>query len=366
MTPAEAKAALRHFKHFIGARGWRQTRDGARFNEFVPPRELQLPETFSITVPIEDDAIDLPEFVSHLTTLLADIYSISIEQLLPVISVADAVMSMTIKDLYTEDGSIELARFESLLLELKNLIVHTTAFVADEDIVVDHVSPEAITFVNNCRFLQTSRGSFVASVQLPADEIIRNTSLFDKEPVLSSKVTERLTNVLAFVSNQVLSGDQNLFSEEHVRSHSQLINLTVLENVQGLFSHAGDTTLSFSFLAIDSSQTVTTGLLSDAKVEVLGEYVKYIRKLVTEELTINVEGKIVELRSRNPQGNRNHIVVQADYEQRPTFFAVTLSNELYRVAVQAHRSSRRVRLMGRARRLKTQIKISELDSFEPV
>lgn len=363
MNIAEAKIALQHLIQFIGSRGWNGSREGVKFNEYVPPPELGLPEAFSITVPRFSDAEDLPKVVSNLATLVADIYSYPVEQLLPVISEADTVMSVSIKDEQTVDGSIELDRFEGMLQELKELMLDTAAFVAAESALVDQVPVEAFTYVKSCRFLQTSRGSFVTSVQLPTNTVLRSASLFDKGPLLSSTVSERISGVLEFVVEHVLEAEEQLYTEQHFREHSQLINLSVLEDIQHLFFRAGNSTLSFSFLALRNSTIVTPGYLSNERQEALAKYVKFVRQLVTEDLPVAVEGKIVELRSRNPQGDTNYVLILAEYELKPTYFAVTLNNELYGVAVQAHRGSRRVRLVGRARRLKTQIKITELDSF---
>ena len=75
-------------------------------------------------------------------------------------------------------------------------------------------------------------------------------------------------------------------------------------------------------------------------------------------------GTIVELRSRDPEGDRNHIRVVADFYGDRTFITATLTNVQYQRAVDAHRNKRDVRLVGKGIRLKTQVRIAELQSFD--
>jgi hypothetical protein len=235
--------------------------------------------------------------------------------------------------------------------------------VTEGDPVIDRVPPEALTFLSGCRFLQTAKGSFVANVELPSAQILRNASLLNPDPVSASEVTRRISDVLGFVVGSVLQPAPNLFSPDHIREHADVVNLNVLEDLDGLFKEAGDTTLKFIFHSLENSAAVSSDRLTPERTETLTRYVKFVRAVLTEDIPVNVEGKVVELRSRNPQGNRNYVLIQADFDHRPTYFALTLSNERYGTAVQAHRANRRVRVRGDARRMKTQMKITNLIEF---
>jgi hypothetical protein len=350
-------------QRFLTARRWFRVRTGERLEEYSAPPDLGLPSDFRIAVPRSGEPPDVARFLARITDVLAELYAHSIEQVEPVLETADTVLSIQIDDVGTAAGSIGFNRFDRMLQELRNLILDTAAFVAEEEPVVDRVPPEAIAFLSSCRFLQTARGSFVASVQLPSEQVIRDASLLNPEPVKAKLAVERMSSVLTYVAESVLQRLPELFSPDHVQEHSNLVNLNVLEDVRNLFHQAGDTSLRFSFLDIDETRRISPGRLTADKTGALAEYVEFIRDLVARDLPVDVTGKVVELRSRNPQGNRNYVLVQAHFEHRPTYFAVTLNNELYGVAVHAHRSNRIVRIAGRARRMKTQMKIAELTTF---
>jgi len=242
------------------------------------------------------------------------------------------------------------------------LIAHTSAFVLDDDPLADTTPDEATHFLQTCRFLQTSQGSFTTSVQLPTQLTIRPQTLLN-DAIVSLAVSERLTNILSFIALDVLARPPVLFTESNLLRHLDVVNLKVFEDVKELFAEAGEASLDFSFVSIDNTRDISPGKMTLAKTELLSDYLAFVRQWISGEIEISVQGKIVELRSRNPQGNRNYVVVQAEYERRSTFVAVVLSNELYSSAVQAHRANKFVRVDGRARRMKTQMKISELKSF---
>ena len=74
----------------------------------------------------------------------------------------------------------------------------------------------------------------------------------------------------------------------------------------------------------------------------------------------------MELRSRDPHGNRNHIGIATTLQGDRTFVTATLNNEQYDVAVVAHRAKGVVRLKGKGMQLKTQLRVTEIEIFETV
>jgi hypothetical protein len=103
--------------------------------------------------------------------------------------------------------------------------------------------------------------------------------------------------------------------------------------------------------------------MSDDRRNRLKEFLDYIRDQLRGENDLDVSGTIVELRSRDPEGNRNYIRVVTVFHGDRTFISAALSNEQYQRAVDAHRNKRQVRLRGNGTRLKTQIRLLEVTDF---
>jgi hypothetical protein len=360
----DSHVALGYLQRFLLARGWRRGRSGKRVDEYVPPEQLGLPSDFTIAVPQTAEPPDVPRLLSTIASTLAELYSCSVEQIEPVIESANAVLTIKISSEATADGTMSFGGLSGMLHELRNLILNTTAFASDQEPVVDRVPNEAYAYLERCRFLQTTRGSFSASVELPTDSIAGLQSELNPDGLAGQTVIDKMTSVLAFVSDSVLPGGDELFSDQHLRQHIEVINLRALENIRDLCASVGTAEVVFSVIGVEVSRVVSLGTVTDDKRALLAAYVKFVRRWLTQTFPVDAFGQVVELRSRNPEGNRNYILVEVQFEQRPTFVAAIVNNETYASAVRAHRSGRRVRIVGQAKRMKTQLKMVELQSFE--
>jgi hypothetical protein len=324
---------------------------------------LGLPADFTIAVPRTAEPPDVPRLLSTISSTLADLYSCTVDQIAPVIEKADAVFTITISSEATWDGSIALSSLSGIVGELRNLILNTTVFVSEEDPIIDRVPPEAYEYLDQCRFLQTTRGSFGASVQLPTGEIVNLHSEANPNGIPGQAVVDRMTRVLAYVSDSVMQGGHHLFTVDHLRAHMEVINVRVLENIRDLCDDVGTGALAFSVIGVGGSSGVSLGVLTPQRVGELAAYVRFVRKALAETLAIDAAGPVVELRSRNPEGNKNYILIEIEFDGRPTLLAATVDNARYALAVRAHRAGHRVQMVGRARRMKTQLKMTSVESF---
>jgi hypothetical protein len=359
----DSRVALAHLQQFLLARGWQQGRSGKRVDEYAPPSDLALPPDFKIAVPRTAEPPDVPRLLSTIASTLADLYMCTVDQIAPVIEKADAVFTMTVSSEATESGSIALSSLSGIIGELRNLILNTTAFVAEEDPVVDRIPPEAYDYVDHCRFLQTTKGSFGASIQLPTEEIVNLRSEVNPDGVRGQAIVDRITRVLSFVSKSVMQRQDELFTAEHLHAHSDVINVNVLENIRDLCEDVGIGTVGFSVIGVRDSNDVSLGTLTPEKTAAMAAYIRFLRRAVAETVAIDASGPILELRSRNPEGNRNYIRIEIEFEGKPIFLAATVDNARYALAVRAHRAGHAVHLVGRARRMKTQLKMTTIESF---
>jgi hypothetical protein len=352
---------------YLGERSWRTVRNRQRYDDFAPPPELELPADFALTVPKVAEtaaAPDLPSVLQRLIATVAEIDSVEVEQLSAILEHSSRVLSLKIAD-SRSDGSIPFARLESMLDRLQRTFRDTASFALDEDQVVDKVPPEATAYVSECRFLQTSRGSFVANVELPDTRILRPQTSFNPEPqTTAADVNDRLLNVLSFVSESVLPSGYAAFTDDQVNKHLEFINLTVLADLSDLFETLAGPPLAFSFLGLSAFQRVVTPPLSPTILGVFKDYVRFVGERVLDIMELDVEARIVELRSRNPSGKKNYVGALTSLDGRETFVALHVPTSLYEVALNAHGRRQTVLIRGRARRMKTQVKVMDLHSFE--
>jgi hypothetical protein len=137
----------------------------------------------------------------------------------------------------------------------------------------------------------------------------------------------------------------------------------VLGNIKELCDDIGLANVDVSVIGVAGSTRISLGMLTEERRSVLAAYVRFVRSALAETVPIDATGRIVELRSRNPEGNKNYIAIEIDFEGAPTFLAATVDNARYGVAVRAHRAGHPVRVVGDARKMKRQLKMTSIESF---
>lgn len=220
----------------------------------------------------------------------------------------------------------------------------------------------ASRFAKECLFLQTSVGSFVASVEIPKTTL-RQADLFGNSMIDSTHVCSSLFSAIDFINARVINDTQPFDAEDSLVDAIALFDVELLDALSKMIVSPGMESIDFSLEVGNSFRTSTTGWITEAKADRLKEYVAFIKNHFRGVDDIEVTGAIVELRSRDPESNKNYIRVVVQSHGDRTFVSATLNNEQYQRAVEAHRTKRPVTISGNGARLRTQIRITEVTGF---
>lgn len=351
---------------FLRSNSWQLGEGTDRYRRYLPPPELGLEPSFSLALPVQESSPGAEDLLSRVVSTLAEVHELSDDQLRIVLSVPDTVMSVQVANQATAGGAIPLPMFESLVDRIKRTLRHAAAFTMSDSPLLEESDPEeAQEYLSRCQFLQTERGSFVAKVQLPALQTLSEPSFFKPKPVTSDDVNRRLEQVVDFAVNRVLiSPPEHLLSEQTLAENASVINVDVLEDLSGLFAKSEMGDVNFRFLSSQSRRLLRSGQLSDKRLQLLSDFTSFARSKFAALIPIDFRGKIVELRSRNPSGNRNHVLLSGVHEGRPTYLALSLGRSDYWHANQAHTAGQLIRVAGYARQMKTQMKLVERELFQ--
>ena len=303
-------------KTFLISRGWTLVSGNVKFEKYRPPVDLGVGPEFFLTLPKSSSAPDVNIYMQRLSDSISELYEISTDQLLTIFSAPDTVLSMKIKGKSTIDGSIPFLCFEGMIEKLKKTLIDVAAFAATKEPIIKKVPDESIKYLNACRFLQTEVGSFVAKIQLPSELVLRQPTLFDNTGLISQQVNERLYKVLEFVLGPIFENEETIYSEEFTEENMELVNLNVFEDIRDLLNKAEPENINFSFLSAKKCDTIESGEITQEKKENLLSYIEYVKKVLTDNIQVETVGKIVELRSRNPELNQNSILVLAQIENK--------------------------------------------------
>lgn len=361
-------------KRFLSSRGWVASKVSRGFETYAPPEKLGLPESFRFSLPIEQKSTEDASVIGKAIQSIADLYEINPSEIS--ILLADnrkefpqaqlggiSVLSTRLIGSNTSDGSISLRIFDQFIGETKRLLLDSAAFAVTNAPKVENRPVEAENFLESCRFLQTSRGSFVASFEVP-DFIVQQRG-FDREEVSSKTIANKLFAILKFVTESVLKGQQDIFSEEFLFERQELISYETLRDIGLLIKRSDSEEIEFALKSLDEVLKTSTGPITDDKLRDMDRFIQFVKENTSAEFPVDAQGHIVELRSSDPGRDRNYVLVRRSFDHTQDL-AMYLTSDQYREAASAHTSNRFVHVTGMATQLRTKCRMTRIAQFKVV
>jgi hypothetical protein len=363
----DAVALEERLRSFMVDAGWTLTRSGRGLSFFSPPESLGIRGKYTVALPDDPAKSSVSGLIHDAADALVQVYGYGqIGDLLNrAASLNDLDRSTRIISRFLDDstkgGAIPLTAISAYVSGMETTLYRSAKFQLGAESKA--VELAARQFAKDCFFLQTSVGSFVAKIEIPAT-VLRQPDLLGTPPLDSTEVTSSLFAAIAFLNDRILGTDVEFDDSETLANAISLFDVELLAAIADVLLEPAVDSIDFSFEFGNRVRTTSTGWLSADKRTRLSDFVSFITDQLRGEDDIDIVGSIVELRSRDPAGDRNHIRVVANFHGDRTFITATLSNVQYQVAVDAHRNKRDVRLIGTGIRLKTQLRITELQSFQ--
>lgn len=363
---------LGSLRAFLLREGWIATKQTGRLNIFRPPQSLGLGNSFHLALPMEEVTADQQALLSQALATVAELYETDPLALLRSLPGDATVMSVRLLDPNIRDGAIALPEIESLLNALRLLLRDTAAFTATDDPILDGTPDIASYYLSQCRFLGTREGSFIADIELPE---VGSLTLPEEQPMLHlhpddfiaptvGMVRARVAGAIQYAVERVLPGGSTPAPQELADLDENLLSVDVFGHVDQMFRRTHVHALEFGFSGTYPSPSLKTGPLDTYRLDRLSEFVEKIREFAGGTLPIDGVGRIVELRSRDPQRRRNHVGIQMTIDNREVLVAIRLGLRDYPTAIEAHRQGKLIHVAGDAIRMKTQLRITNLAIFE--
>ncbi|MES2250073.1 MAG: hypothetical protein V4645_22575 [Pseudomonadota bacterium] len=365
-TPEDLITLTEQLRDFLDRAGWTAARQTRGLTFFHPPQSLGIQGKFSVALPELPAKPGVESLLHGTANSLAEIYGYS--------SVGDLLNKATLLsdqsqptrlvsrfiDKATRQGSMPLVSIAAYLSSIEQGLYRGAKFKLGDD--SKETKLIAQRFAKECIFLQTEQGSFITRVEVP-QSMLKQGDLFGGEALFSTEICSSIFSAIQFLNEHIL-GDNNSFDSSDILGNAiTLFDVELLEALTKLLIEPEMETIEFSLEVGSQVRTSSTGWLSDDKRSRLKDFLDFIREQLRGENDLDVSGTIVELRSRDPEGNKNYIRVVSLFHGDRTFISATLSNEQYQRALDAHRNKRQVRLRGNGTRLKTQIRLTEVTEF---
>lgn len=353
-------------RNFLMESGWVRHGESSTLDFFYPPEDLGIKGKYSIALPKDPGRQGVGGLLSRAVNALTDIYGFQFTSLYDQIASrpgidGSALFSFRFVDDETSQGTIPLDGLSAFLDYVRKSIYRAVKFKIDgsSDAPANDAA-EGLT--RNTKFLQTAQGSFVTRIEVPF-VWLKQADLFGAAPISSHEVCSHILSSLQFINGRVLDDQVSNDSDVLLAESLSLFDPGLLEAYAKMLLEPAVDQIDIAMQIGSQTRTSTTGHLSHGKITMLGDFVRFFRDNFYDEDKIDVIGRIVELRSRDPSGDSNHVRLIADFHGDQAYFSLLLNYDQYQVAVDAHRNNLAVRVSGVGTRLKTQVRVNKVESF---
>ncbi|HEX6807947.1 MAG TPA: hypothetical protein VF118_08180 [Gemmatimonadaceae bacterium] len=324
---------------------------------FAPPAR-DAAEGFELLVPRDTNAPDFDRALDNCIDAIASFYDTPFNSVEALLLPSSEIVSVRLQGEGFTGGAAPFPQFERMLEHLKRTISRAASLVLTDDPLSDKMPLAARSFVNECWFLQTARGSFVTRVAMPTAGSFGGIqySLF-KHPRTKDAVASTLRGVSTLVGERVLAGDEGLFSEAGFESVRATVSVGVLEEFGRLLRGSGAEHIELSFNRAGDENTIDLPNLSDSRLARLDEFVVFVRERLHTVTDLDAVGTVFEVRRTRRKSGKSFVGMSATVDGRPEYVTFYVDSATLPVMLEHIRTRAPLRVRGRARRLRTQIRI---------
>lgn len=346
---------------FLSSRGWEASETNDTY-KIIPPDNFLFESDYAIYLPKTSNKVDIKPYTDNIINILSDLYELSKDDLTVILKDNNTVFRVRVYDDQTETGKISLNRFEELIERIRLILSDTASFVINKSINSTTFPNEAKKYINLCNFMQTEKGSFVAKIQLPSRELIVDDELFHRDEIYSEDINVKLHDVLEYVNNNIFEGDIEI-TEEYLIDNENLINVKLLKNIKNLFEKAKIKNIEFGFHSLEYSEQINNQNITKRKIYKLTKFVSQVEAQFFDVGDFRFTGQIIELKSKNPEGSKNNVILDGLYDNMPMTVSAFLDSDQYKDALEAHKIKQSIEITGIAKRTKSKARFLDITNF---
>jgi len=356
-------------RRFLLSDGWSSITADDRFELFSAPEHLGILQ--KIAVPVSDGSNTFRYF-QQLARTLAEIYNDESIDIRSTLSDGAAVLSVSLSDPVADSGGVELPRYRLFLDSIRLVLESHVSLVATAEFpeAIDDTADLVDNYIERCQFLHTTPGSFSSRIRLPAGpeslvrgELFRDGKKKESDGSEEDKVNDALAKSFTFLFKNVLTLQRYRLNEEQQRLAQEIFDLRSLSAFKALLERAQTRTLRAKLYYPARRHHYLAEGMQGRPLENFAYFYAWLKDKLEQVIDIEVTGRVVELRSRNPAGNRNYVVVQPIDQTLGLPVSATLDSTQYSIARAAHSSYKLVKVKGRAHQRTTRFSIFDLTYF---
>ncbi len=275
------------------------------------------------------------------------------------------ILSLHIDNKNIKNGKPTIPFFDTLIHRSKELLQETANFSVIRKAHFFDNYDEAERYLNYCNFLKNDVGSLITKIQLPNKEEIKEKTLFE-HAITGQDINNNLINITSFINEDILGLDNFEPDDEFLINNRDYVSVNVSNKLKELYTGIEYSDIEISLKGITINKTTIAKELSREKVNNLSTFSKTVREKMKEILENNIYGKIVQLKSKNVDSDRNLIIVEGEVKKVKSRISIQLNSEQIKSAADAFKNNRTVLINGILEKEKSQYKVVDLIEFQPL
>lgn len=343
-------------------RNWRLQEMKGKYSIFVPPSLLGFSDTYKLYVYNRIDSSDYEKEIVKNLDIISQIYTEDVDELVSIIIEDRQILTLHIENENVINGHPSIPFFNTLLNKSKELLQEVANFSVIKQPHFFENRDEAERYLNYCNFFKNDVGSLITKIQLPNHEEIKEQTLFEN-PITGREINHNLINIADFINTEIIGHDNFEPTDEFLIQNRDLVSVNVSNKLKDLYTGIDFADIEISLKGTQVNEKTTARELTKENVGNLATFSKTIRAKMKEISENDVYGKIVQLNSKNVDGEKNTILLEGEIKKVKSRIAIKLNSEQIKLAADAFKDNRTILINAILEKDKSQYKVAELKDF---
>lgn len=343
-------------------RGWKNLETKSKFDIYIPPALLNFENTYKLYIYNKFENKEFEKITNKNIEILAQIYNEDIDELSSIIIDDRQILSLHINNKNIKNARPTIPFFDVLIHKSKELLQETANFSVIKKAHFFDNYEESERYLNQCNFFKNDKGSLITKIQLPNKEEIREKTLFD--PAITGKdINNNLINISSFINDEILGLNNFEPDDNFLIKHKDCISVNVSNKLKDLYSSIEYSDIEISLKSTKTIKTTIAKELNKEKVNNLSTFSKTVREKIKEISENNVYGKIIQLKSKDVDSDKNIIIIEGKVKDVKSKISIQLNSKQIKLAADAFKNNKTILINGILEKEKSQYKVVELKDF---
>lgn len=358
----KAQLIYKNITDFLLNRDWVKQESKAKYDVFAPPSELGFSNVYKLYVYNKYEKSDFEKEIIKNLNIISQIYDEDIDELASIIIEDRQILTLHIENENIKNGYPSIPFFNILINKSKELLQEVANFSVIGQPHFFDSRDEAERYLNYCNFLKNDVGSLITKIQLPNKEEIKEQTLFENS-IIGSEINNNLINITDFINTEIIGYNNFEPTDDFLIQNKDFISVNISNKLKDLYTGIEYSDIEISLKGTEATQTTIAKELNREKVNNLSTFSKTIREKMKEISENDVCGKIVQLKSKDVDGDQNMIIIEGEIKKVKSKVSVRLNSAQIKFAADAFKNNRTVLINAILEKEKTQYNVAELKDF---